>query len=76
MPPRCQPPAGLRQRARVTADSIVSNNYQIIGDQARKLSGVLKRHGIRHEFHETEGGHTWINWRRYFCDLAQRLFRE
>jgi enterochelin esterase-like enzyme len=48
---------------------------QIIGDGARRLSETLTRRGIRHEFHETEGGHTWINWRRYFYDFAQKLFR-
>jgi len=50
------------------------NNDQIIGDGARKLSETLKHHGIQHEFHETDGGHTWINWRRYFFDFVQRLF--
>jgi enterochelin esterase-like enzyme len=49
-------------------------NDQIIGGQARKLSEAFKRRGIHHEFHETEGGHTWINWRQYFHDFAQRLF--
>lgn len=47
----------------------------IIGDGARRLSATLARHGIRHEFHETPGGHTWINWRRYLHDFAQKLFQ-
>ena len=49
-------------------------NDQIIGDGARKLSEMLNRHGIRHEFNQTEGGHTWINWRRYFYEFVQKLF--
>jgi enterochelin esterase-like enzyme len=36
---------------------------------------MLDRHGIRHVYNESEGGHTWINWRRYFNDFAPRLFR-
>ena len=50
------------------------NNDPLIGEGARKLSEALTQHGIRHEFHESEGGHTWINWRRYFYDFAKRLF--
>lgn len=47
----------------------------LIADGARKLSAMLERHGIKHMFHETGGGHTWINWRRYLRDYAQLLFR-
>ncbi len=47
---------------------------RIIGDGARKLAATLTRRGIRHEFHETPGGHTWINWRKYLCEFSQKLF--
>jgi enterochelin esterase-like enzyme len=46
-----------------------------ITDGGRRLSEMLTRRGIRHEFHETAGGHTWINWRRYLYDFSQLLFR-
>ena len=46
-----------------------------VTDGPRKLSELLKRKGIKHEFHETDGGHTWINWRLYLRDYAQLLFR-
>jgi enterochelin esterase-like enzyme len=36
---------------------------------------MLDKHGIQHIYNESEGGHTWINWRRYFNDFAPRLFR-
>jgi enterochelin esterase family protein len=36
---------------------------------------VLDKHGIKHVYNESEGGHTWINWRRYFNDFAPRLFK-
>ncbi|HEU4689237.1 MAG TPA: alpha/beta hydrolase-fold protein, partial [Vicinamibacterales bacterium] len=36
---------------------------------------MLDKHGIKHVYNESDGGHTWINWRRYFNDFAPRLFR-
>jgi enterochelin esterase-like enzyme len=48
----------------------------IITDGARRLSQTLTRGGIQHTFNETEGGHTWINWRLYLRDFAQLLFRD
>lgn len=47
----------------------------VIEDGARRLHDTLTRRGIRHEYHETEGGHTWINWRSYLRDFAPKLFR-
>ncbi len=44
-------------------------------DGPKLLSETLNRYGIKHEYHETEGGHTWINWRRYLNEFAPRLFR-
>ena len=43
---------------------------------ARQLSELLKKSEIRHEFHETEGNHSWPVWRRYLADFAPRLFSE
>ncbi len=37
--------------------------------------GILDKYGIAHVYHESEGGHTWINWRRYLTDFAPRLFQ-
>lgn len=42
---------------------------------AAPTRAMLDRHGIRYVYNETEGGHTWINWRRYLDDFAPRLFR-
>jgi enterochelin esterase family protein len=36
---------------------------------------IFNKHGIRHVYNESDGGHTWINWRRYFNDFAPRLFK-
>jgi enterochelin esterase family protein len=55
--------------------------YYAIG-KADFLYGVSKptrdmfdKYGIRYVYNESEGGHTWINWRRYLNDFAPRLFR-
>lgn len=36
---------------------------------------MFDRFGIAHVYHESEGGHTWDNWRDYLADFAPRLFR-
>jgi enterochelin esterase family protein len=35
---------------------------------------MLDRQHIAHIYNETDGGHTWINWRRYLADFLPRLF--
>ena len=36
---------------------------------------MLKKHGFNPVYHESSGGHTWINWRNYLNEFAPRLFR-
>ena len=36
---------------------------------------VFDRFGIRYTYHESAGGHTWMNWRDYLADFAPRLFQ-
>ncbi|HXC60676.1 MAG TPA: alpha/beta hydrolase-fold protein, partial [Steroidobacteraceae bacterium] len=36
---------------------------------------MLDRQGIQHVYHESGGGHVWINWRAYLNDFAPRLFQ-
>jgi enterochelin esterase family protein len=43
-------------------------------DGSKALSQLFKKRGIEHDLRLTEGGHTWINWRRYLHDLCQILF--
>lgn len=31
--------------------------------------------GLRYEYKETEGGHTWSNWSLYLCELVPKLFK-
>jgi len=44
-------------------------------DGGKVLSEMLTRHGIKNQYHESPGGHTWINWRRYLNDFVPLLFR-
>jgi enterochelin esterase family protein len=36
---------------------------------------MLKKHGFNPVYHESSGGHTWINWRNYLNEFAPQLFR-
>ena len=35
---------------------------------------LFGKHGFTPEFALTDGGHTWVNWRRYLSEFAPRLF--
>ncbi len=35
---------------------------------------MFKKHGFDVVYKETEGGHTWINWRNYLNEFAPQLF--
>ncbi len=37
---------------------------------------LLDEHKIRHSYKETEGGHTWPNWRAYLNEFVPLLFRD
>jgi enterochelin esterase-like enzyme len=36
---------------------------------------VMDERGVRYTYHETDGGHTWINWRRYLNTVSPLLFQ-
>ncbi len=42
---------------------------------SKNLNEILKKNNIKHEMNISSGAHTWINWRRYLNDYAQKLFR-
>jgi enterochelin esterase family protein len=47
----------------------------VVGNSPQLLDQTLTAHRIRHEYHETQGGHSYANWRPYLRDFAQLLFR-
>ena len=53
----------------------VGEKDTLVGEGAHNLDQLLSHKGIKHEFHVSEGGHTWINWRHYLNDYAQLIFR-
>lgn len=44
-------------------------------ETSRLTVAMLQRHGFNVVYHETDGGHTWINWRNYLYEFSQLLFR-
>jgi len=68
--------AGLKQRAE--QGGLVFYAYgktDFIHALAAPTRQLLDEVKIRHTWFETEGGHTWANWRHYLAELAPRLFR-
>lgn len=43
-------------------------------DANRTLTAELKQLGIKHEYHETAGAHSWMDWRGYLAEFLPRLF--
>jgi len=44
-------------------------------ETSRATVAMFKRHGFEVVFHETEGAHTWLNWRDYLNEFAPQLFQ-
>ena len=44
-------------------------------NSSRSTVELLKKHGFTPNSRETEGGHTWINWRNYLNEFAPQLFQ-
>ena len=36
---------------------------------------LLKEKGLRHEWHLTDGSHSWPLWRTYLVEFAPKLFQ-
>lgn len=44
-------------------------------ETSRATVKTLENHGFKVTYKETDGGHTWPNWRNYLFEFAQLLFR-
>ncbi len=42
----------------------------------RATVDLFKRHGFEPVFKESDGGHTWINWRNYLSEFTPQLFQK
>ncbi|MFB3902555.1 MAG: alpha/beta hydrolase-fold protein [Acidobacteriota bacterium] len=58
---------------RLFSISVGDKDFTLAG--SKNLQELLNKHGIKSQIHISDGGHTWINWRRYLRDLAPRLFK-
>lgn len=47
----------------------------LIGDMVNELIEKMDAYGFPYYYKETDGGHTWENWRKYLVDFLPRLFR-
>jgi len=44
-------------------------------ETSRKTVAMFKKHGFEVTYKETEGAHTWLNWRDYLQEFAPQLFQ-
>ncbi|WP_316801531.1 esterase [Pedobacter frigidisoli] len=45
--------------------------YKSVADYRKKLD----EYGVKYTYSESEGGHTWSNWRDYLVNFSQQLFK-
>jgi enterochelin esterase family protein len=65
--------AGINPRVRLLWIGIGKDDF-LYRDNVRFRDWLVAK-GVKHEWVETEGAHTWMVWRRYLTDFAARLFR-
>lgn len=46
--------------------------FKSVQDFARMLDSA----GVKHTWRESDGAHTWLNWRRYLAEVAPMLFPQ
>jgi enterochelin esterase family protein len=44
-------------------------------ESSRDTVEMFKKHGFNVVSRESEGGHTWLNWRDYLVEFAPKLFQ-
>lgn len=54
---------------------IAIGNADILYDANKQYRKLLDDNGYPYTYHESEGGHTWRNWRLYLTELIPMLFR-
>jgi enterochelin esterase-like enzyme len=69
----------------ITLEKQKSNGYKLywigIGKtdflykQVKEYRDKLDSIGMKYEYRESEGGHTWVNWRIYLSEFAPLLFK-
>jgi len=65
--------ANLKKELRLLWVGIGKDDFLL--SASRSTVELLKQHGFTPVSRESEGGHTWINWRNYLSEFAQQLFQ-
>jgi enterochelin esterase family protein len=52
-----------------------TGTQDFVMETTRSSLALMKKHGFTPAFVESEGGHTWLNWRDYLSEFAPQLFR-
>lgn len=78
-PPTNTITAGLEKPAEVNRDLklfwIACGTKDFLFQRNGEFHALLQQRGIRHDYVETEGDHSWPVWRRYLVEFAPKLFR-
>ena len=62
----------INEKVKLVSITVGDQDFALNG--SKTLAEAFHKNGIKHELNITGGGHTWINWRHYLNDLAQRIF--
>ena len=54
---------------------LATGKEDFILPQTKATLAVFDRNNIKYTYMESEGGHTWPNWRAYLTEFAPQLFR-
>lgn len=79
-------PSWEEQYANALDDAALKNGLELVWfatgkddfllDTTKATVEMLKKHNFDVIYKQTEGGHTWINWREYLHEFSQYLFRD
>lgn len=84
-PPPTVPAEWVQQRASILDNAELKPGLKLLWfgtgsddrllDTTKATVAMLKEHGFTPVFHESAGGHTWLNWRDYLNGFAPQLFQ-
>lgn len=62
------------KKAGVNKYWVACGKDDFVMESNKRLLDMLNKTGIKHEYFENAGGHTWANWRTYLSMFAPMLF--
>jgi enterochelin esterase family protein len=69
--------AALRLRAKAgTPVMFAMGKTDFLYPAVAPTRAMMDRYGIQYRYVESEGGHTWSNWREYLRDFAVTIFKQ